>query len=89
MIGDLGAGVVRAAIARQVSTVFRETPCCVTGDIVTADLKSDQGLEQKQTLAKADVLIEGYRPGVTERLGLGPEGVRRSATGDLRADDRR
>ncbi len=24
-------------------------------------------------VAKADVLIEGYRPGVTERLGLGPE----------------
>lgn len=42
--------------------------------IVTADLKSDQGLELAlKLIAKADVLIEGYRPGVTERLGLGPE----------------
>ncbi|EUA41033.1 coA-transferase III family protein [Mycobacterium avium subsp. avium 2285 (R)] len=42
--------------------------------IVTADLKSDQGRELVLKLvAKADVLIEGYRPGVTERLGLGPQ----------------
>ena len=41
---------------------------------VTADLKSDEGRELVLSLiAKADVLIEGYRPGVTERLGLGPE----------------
>lgn len=42
--------------------------------VVTADLKSDdgRGLVLK-LIAKADVLIEGYRPGVTERLGLGPE----------------
>jgi alpha-methylacyl-CoA racemase len=42
--------------------------------IVTADLKSDEGRKLVLKLvAKADVLIEGYRPGVTERLGLGPE----------------
>ncbi len=42
--------------------------------IVTADLKSDEGRELVLKLvAKADVLIEGYRPGVTERLGIGPE----------------
>ncbi|EUA50400.1 coA-transferase III family protein [Mycobacterium xenopi 3993] len=41
---------------------------------VTADLKSDEGRELVLRLvAKADVLIEGYRPGVTERLGLGPD----------------
>jgi alpha-methylacyl-CoA racemase len=41
---------------------------------VAANLKSDEGREQVLALiAKADVLIEGYRPGVTERLGLGPE----------------
>ncbi len=41
---------------------------------VAADLKSDEGRELVLNLiSKADVLIEGYRPGVTERLGLGPE----------------
>jgi alpha-methylacyl-CoA racemase len=41
---------------------------------VTADLKSDEGRELVLKLvAKADVLLEGLRPGVTERLGLGPE----------------
>ena len=41
---------------------------------MAANLKSDEGREQVLALlAKADVLIEGYRPGVTERLGLGPE----------------
>ena len=41
---------------------------------VAADLKTDEGRELVlRLIAKADVLIEGYRPGVTERLGLGPE----------------
>jgi alpha-methylacyl-CoA racemase len=41
---------------------------------VIADLKSDDGRDLVLKLvAKADVLIEGYRPGVTERMGLGPE----------------
>jgi alpha-methylacyl-CoA racemase len=41
---------------------------------VTLDLKSPQSVEAALTLAdKADALIEGFRPGVMERLGLGPE----------------
>ena len=49
--------------------------------VVTADLKSDAGRELVLKLvAKADVLIEGYRPGVTERLGLGPRTARRSTS---------
>ena len=49
---------------------------------VIADLKSDEGRELVLTLvAKADVLIEGYRPGVTERLGLGLTIAPRSTTG--------
>jgi alpha-methylacyl-CoA racemase len=40
---------------------------------VTLDLKSSSGPEAAATLAaKADALIEGFRPGVMERLGLGP-----------------
>ena len=38
------------------------------------DLKSEDGLAfVKRALASADVLIEGFRPGVMERLGLGPD----------------
>src|SRR6185503_7054446 len=40
----------------------------------TLDLKSKGGVEAARELAgKADALIEGFRPGVMERLGLGPE----------------
>jgi alpha-methylacyl-CoA racemase len=40
---------------------------------VTIDLKSEAGLAELLSLAeKADVLVEGFRPGVAERLGFGP-----------------
>lgn len=42
--------------------------------VLTVDLKSPQGVAQALDLvAGADALIEGNRPGVMERLGLGPE----------------
>jgi alpha-methylacyl-CoA racemase len=41
---------------------------------VTLDLKSQDGVAAALLLAqKADAVIEGFRPGVMERLGLGPE----------------
>src|SRR3989441_3932480 len=41
---------------------------------VTLDLKADSGKEAAlQLIARADALIEGFRPGVRERLGLGPQ----------------
>ncbi|MBL8386078.1 MAG: CoA transferase [Burkholderiales bacterium] len=41
---------------------------------VTLDLKSKDGVAAALRLAaKADAIIEGFRPGVMERLGLGPE----------------
>lgn len=76
ILGDLGADVVR--IERPASTAVD-----VAGGVsdamlrnrrsVAANLKTDEGRELVlRLIAKADVLIEGYRPGVTERLGLGP-----------------
>ncbi len=42
--------------------------------VITVDLKRPEGVELVLALIeKADVLIEGFRPGVMERLGLGPE----------------
>lgn len=68
----------------------RESPPIVDGDgamfhslnrnkkSVTLDLKSDEGRDQFLTLVKeADVLVEGFRPGVMERLSLGYEEVKR------------
>ncbi|MER6593000.1 CaiB/BaiF CoA-transferase family protein, partial [Micromonospora purpureochromogenes] len=74
MLADLGADVVR---------VDRTTPAGLLSppeDLlnrnrrsVAVDLKSDAGREVVLALVRdADALVEGYRPGVTERLGLGP-----------------
>ena len=75
ILGDLGADVVR------VERPSKNPNPAPNGDYlmrsrrsVTADLKSETDLQRVLGLiAKADVLIEGFRPGVTERLGLGPE----------------
>jgi len=45
----------------------------------TLDLKSASGVEAALALtARADAVIEGFRPGVMERLGLGPEALLRA-----------
>jgi alpha-methylacyl-CoA racemase len=44
--------------------------------LVSADLKSEDGRATVWSLLeRADVLIEGFRPGVAERLGIGPDEV--------------
>lgn len=77
ILGDLGADVVRIdRPPRDGSGPGGATKDAMMRNrrVVTADLKSDAGRDLVLRLvAKADVLIEGYRPGVTERLGLGPE----------------
>src|ERR1700738_140165 len=70
ILGDLGADVVR--IDRPGAS--GADPMLRNRRFVVADLKSEQGRALVlQLAAKADVLIEGFRPGVTERLGLGPQ----------------
>lgn len=71
LLADLGAEVVRidrpgAGVSNPVVERARHR--------VTVDLKSAEGLAFcKEACSKADVLIEGLRPGVMERLGLGPD----------------
>jgi alpha-methylacyl-CoA racemase len=73
ILGDLGADVVRVERPTSVGGAARDA-MLRNRRLVTADLKSAEGRDLVLRLvAKADVLIEGYRPGVTERLGLGPE----------------
>jgi alpha-methylacyl-CoA racemase len=77
MLGDLGADVVRVerpSTRVDITTGDRLDTTLRNRRSVTADLKTDEGRDLVlKLIAKADVLIEGYRPGVTERLGLGPE----------------
>ncbi|MFE9656853.1 CaiB/BaiF CoA transferase family protein [Micromonospora sp. NPDC006431] len=75
MLADLGADVVR--VDRTAPDGFGG----MSGDLLTrnrrslaVDLKSAEGREVVLALvAGADALLEGFRPGVTERLGLGPD----------------
>jgi len=70
ILGDLGADVVR--VDRPGAS--GADPTLRNRRFVVADLKSEEGrVLVLKLVAKADVLIEGFRPGVTERLGLGPD----------------
>ncbi|GAB4589158.1 CaiB/BaiF CoA transferase family protein [Nocardia sp. IFM 10818] len=70
MLADLGADVVRVQ-RPQDATAFQAQLRGRT--LTTADLKNPADVTAVLALIeKADVLIEGYRPGVAERLGLGP-----------------
>jgi alpha-methylacyl-CoA racemase len=76
------AGMLLADMGAEVVIIDKASdPYIMPGDVLRrgkraleVDLKSDQGvLSVKSLIDKADVLIEGFRPGVMERLGLGPE----------------
>lgn len=76
LLADLGASVIRvdrpeaAEAARQ-----GQGPHMSAGrPLMGLDLKSEQDLAiARKLVAAADVLLEGFRPGVMERRGLGPE----------------
>ncbi|BAL89018.1 putative fatty acid-CoA racemase [Actinoplanes missouriensis 431] len=71
ILADLGADVV--LVDRPGGTGL-PGPLQRSRRVVTLDLKSDEGREALLSLiAQADVLVEGYRPGVAERLGFGPD----------------
>ncbi|HEX5366619.1 MAG TPA: CaiB/BaiF CoA-transferase family protein [Acidimicrobiales bacterium] len=78
LLSDLGADVIRVDRA---ASVHGGDPGQPPGDLlgrgrrsVGVDLKSPDGVEVVLSLVeRADALFEGFRPGVTERLGLGPD----------------
>ena len=71
LLADMGAEVVKierqgAAVVNPVVERARHR--------VAVDVKSEEGRAFcLDAASKADVLIEGFRPGVMERLGLGPD----------------
>jgi len=76
ILADLGADVVRVdrpSGGLELGPPGAPDPTLRGRRRVTADLKSPEGRETVLRLAElADLLVEGYRPGVTERLGVGP-----------------
>lgn len=75
LLADLGAEVIR--IDRPGGQPLTGGPSDFMNrgrPSVALDLKSPRGIETVLRLVeRADILIEGMRPGTTERLGLGPE----------------
>ncbi|MEU6091738.1 CaiB/BaiF CoA-transferase family protein [Streptomyces sp. NPDC047085] len=74
VLADLGAEVVRVDRPAEVGVPFDDHLLRRSRTSVAVDLKDPQGADVVLRLVEdADVLIEGFRPGVMERLGLGPE----------------
>ncbi|MGQ4713751.1 CaiB/BaiF CoA transferase family protein [Streptomyces anulatus] len=76
LLADLGADVVR--VDRPGGAGLGIDPASDLTNrnkrSVLLDLKSEEGPARVLDLVeRADILIEGYRPGVAERLGVGPE----------------
>jgi len=78
LLADMGAEIIRVDRAQAVRGTPPSTPA---GDLmlrgrknIALDLKSPEGVEALlQLVEKADAIIEGFRPGVMERLGIGPD----------------
>lgn len=78
MLADLGADIVRIDRADKVYPIDPSKPSL---DILNrgrrslgVNLKDPAGVETVlEIIAASDALIEGFRPGVMERLGLGPD----------------
>lgn len=73
LLSDMGAEVIR--IERKGARGGSKYDVLSRGrKSVAVDLKKPEGVETVLRLVEgADILQEGFRPGVTERLGLGPE----------------
>ena len=80
MLADMGADIIRVDRAQS---VMGGDPAAPPSDVlnrgrrsVGIDLKNPDGVATLLDLVEsAEALIEGFRPGVAERLGFGPEAV--------------
>lgn len=72
LLGDLGADVIQIGRPDRAAE-FLPRLMARNRRSILVNLKSDRGVAILLDLVEtADVLIEGFRPGVTERLGIGP-----------------
>ena len=81
LLADLGADVVRVHRSQSVENGVDPGGVPIMDRnrrSIGIDLKNPDGVETLLRLVEsADALIEGFRPGVTERLGIGPQPVMR------------
>lgn len=76
MMADMGADILR--IRRKGAQEDPRDPVLRGRRSVALDLKSPEGIDAAlHLIQQADGLIEGFRPGVMERLGLGPKDCQR------------
>ena len=74
MLADMGAEVV--TLDRPGAKKNQKSAAARGRKVVEIDLKSEAAIAQVLDLLEhADALVEGFRPGVMERLGLGPDAV--------------
>jgi len=80
MLAELGAEVIVIHRPGKGSFVAGDRNLLDRGKrSITLDLKDAGDMDVARALiARADALIEGFRPGVMERLGLGPEEMQRA-----------
>jgi alpha-methylacyl-CoA racemase len=72
LLADMGAEVIR--VDRPGGLARDHDPLNRGRRSVTVDLKQPEGASVVRRLCRtSDALIEGFRPGVTERLGVGPD----------------
>tara|TARA_B110000014_G_scaffold264419_1_gene265835 strand:+ start:9133 stop:10269 length:1137 start_codon:yes stop_codon:yes gene_type:complete len=74
ILSDLGAEVIRVDRASAAGSGSRKEPANRGKRSIAIDLKSEEGVEiVLKLIEKSDGIFEGFRPGVMERLGLGPD----------------
>jgi len=74
MLSDLGAEVIRVDRLSHKGTGHRANVLNRGRKSIAVDIKNPRGVETTlRLIEQADVVLEGFRPGVMERLGLGPE----------------
>lgn len=76
MLGDMGAEVITVDRKAAQIKLPPQDPTLRNRKSIAINLKTPEGVELVLKLCEqADALVEGYRPGVMERLGLGPDVV--------------
>ena len=74
VLSDLGANVIRVDRVTSAGSVSRQEANNRGKKSIAVDLKTTKGIEVVLNLVEAsDALFEGFRPGVMEKLGLGPD----------------